>query len=318
VDAEIPDLTPVTFVFHASKDLTAWRELGRFVMVKVNGVPIEQGQRVALGAAVDLKDHFLRITWDVPQARQGVAVKPRSAKVLTSAAPPVVERPSVTLTAPITDPREVSVAMPFATAVQSLAVDPGAANTLVPVQLLTRANPEQPWRTAASGVIFSLTQADGRVQRSAPLVVTGSLARDLRFKVDPKAAGFAGSSLAFTAFFEPVQLVFVASAPGTYTLAAGREQTALAYLPIQSLIPDHRAGAERVLPVVSFDPNAGAATLNAPAVIDAKPAPRGLEQKQMLLWGVLVAGVLMLGALVWSLMRKLSPANTASGIDAKP
>jgi uncharacterized membrane protein len=318
VDAEIPDLTPVTFVIHASKDLIAWRELGRVVMVKVDGVPIEQGQRLALGAGMDLRDHFLRITWEVPPQRQGAAVKLRGAKALTSAAPPAVERPSVALVAPITDARDVRVALPFATAVHSLEIDPGGVNTLVPLQLLARDNPQQPWRGVTSGVVFSLTRPDGRVQRSAPLLVIGPLGRELRFKVDPKAAGFAGSNLALTAFFEPVQLVFVARAPGTYTLAVGREQTASAFLPVQSLVPDHRAGSELSLPVVSFSPDAGATASNTPTTIDARPAARGFGQRQMLLWGVLVAGVATLGVLVWSLVRKLPAVDAAPSSAASP
>jgi hypothetical protein len=108
-----------------------------------------------------------------------------------------------------------------------------------------------------------------------------------------------GVPLDVRAVFEPIDLVFVAGVDGPYQLAAGREATTAAALPIGMLAATttHRLAD---LPQAQVRDARSEAPASHPAWL-----PRGLDVRTAGLWAVLLAGVLVLGGVAWSLLRQL-------------
>jgi hypothetical protein len=110
--------------------------------------------------------------------------------------------------------------------------------------------------------------------------------------------------------FEPVQLVFVASGSGPFTLAAGlagSDGALNAYLPLPSLVPGYQPRQEDSLPLARLAADAAPESVQAsppaPTTVQAGAASEGTPTRTLVLWGVLLAGVLLLGGMAWALVR---------------
>ena len=189
----------------------------------------------------------------------------------------------------------------FLTPLAGLALTTPRANSLLPVRILGRNEASQPWRLLAQTVVYRLADAGGEAVNPS-VALHGASARWLRVEAS-NGADLATAQLQVTAEFEPLQLVFVATGDGPFQLAAGhaREQAGC-------VAPRHdhlRFGTSRKpedLPVASIGtsivstPDTGPLTRFLPSAVPAKTA---------VLWGVLLAGVLLLAGVAWSLLRQL-------------
>jgi hypothetical protein len=89
------------------------------------------------------------------------------------------------------------------------------------------------------------------------------------------------------------------------TLVTGNSSASAAQLPLQRLIPGYKTDAEQAFPQ---------ATLAHPVINDnllAKPAKTvlGIDLRRLVLWGLLIAAVLLLSVCAVSLLRKLNKAQ---------
>ena len=105
--------------------------------------------------------------------------------------------------------------------------------------------------------------------------------------------------------FEPAQLVFLASGPGPFTLAAGLAGSAAAagaFLPMASLVPGYQPLQENTLPVALADVSRadvnGGKSAGGPMVA-ATAASDGVPTRSLVLWGVLLAGAAALALMAW-------------------
>ena len=324
LDADLPAGQPVTFTVQVSRDLRAWRPLAETVLYRAEAAaaPAAPGrlgaEQIDLSGA-DLKDHYLRITWG------DAAVTLRGATLALARGAGPRERVSARVAVPPlgSHPRELVFALPFATPVAALQITPQGRNVLHPVRVLGRNHREQPWSPLASAVVYQMSSAGGREQRSGPIELGGASVRELKLEADAKTPGFAAAP-EVALLFEPVQLVFLASGPGPFTLAAGLPGAAAAaapFLPLASLVPGYQSGQENTLPLAQAeaaraDATAGAAT-QAP-LVPAAPVGEGLSTRTAVLWGVLLAGVAALALLAWLLVRQVKPAHKASGAPEAP
>lgn len=304
-DADLPVGQPVTFNVQASKDLKSWRPLADTVLYRADAsAPAASlgDSSLALSMA-ELKDHYLRITWG------GGAVTLRGATLVTSRSTAIRERISATMAAPaMAGPRELSFALPFATPVAALKITPKDGNVLVPLRVMGRNDRNQPWSLLANTVVYRLTTA-GKEQTSGPVELQGASVREVKIEADAKTPGFA-SAPDIVLQFEPAQLVFLASGQGPFTLAAGLAGpagAAAAFLPMASLIPGYKASQENALPLAKADVSkaetSGSASLAGPLVA-AQPPGDGIPTRTLVLWGILLAGALALGAMAWVLMKQ--------------
>ncbi len=318
LDADWPVGQPVTFQVHASKDLKHWRALAETVLYRADtaAAPAAPGrlgnEQMDLHRA-DLKDHYLRVTWS------DAAVTLRGATLVTSRGTSARERVSASMAAPaLANPRELVLALPFATPVAALQITPQGSNVLIPVRVLGRNHREQPWSPLASAVVYNMALG-GKEQSNAPIELGGASLREVKIEADSRSPGFAAApELALQ--FEPAQLVFLASGQGPFTLAAGlpgATAAAGAFLPLASLVPGYQPAQEYTLPVALADVGRADITAGKPAGgvhVPATAASDGMSTRTAVLWGVLLLGVGALALMAWLLLRQTKQAGKAPAV----
>lgn len=175
-------------------------------------------------------------------------------------------------------------------------------NTLVPVRIQSRADAAQPWRTLASTVVYRLDTL-GQGSSNPPTPLHGASVRALRVEASQGAALPSGG-LQATVEFAPLQLAFLASGAGPFTLAVGRTSTTAASVDA-SLLSSIAPNRLNTLPLATV-----ARVEESPDVVLAGAAPdwlpAGTSLRSVLLWLVLGLGVLVLAAVAFSLMRQLA------------
>lgn len=316
LDVDLPAGQPVTFRVQASKDLQHWQPLAETVLYRadaaaappVTTAPGRLGNEQIDLQRADLKGHYLRVTWG------DAAVTLRGATLATSSKTGPRERVSASMAAPaLANPRELVLALPFATPVAALAITPPGSNVLIPVRVLGRNHREQPWSPLASAVVYKMATG-GKEQASGPVELGSISVREIKIEADPKTPGFAAAP-ALALQFEPAQLVFLASGQGPFTLAAGlpgATAAASAFLPLASLVPGYQPAQENQLPVALADVARADITGGKPAdgaQVPAAAASGGISTRSAVLWGVLLAGVAALGLMAWLLLRQTKQAD---------
>lgn len=300
LDVDLPDAQPITFTVQASADLKDWRQLAETVLYRADadaGAGRLGADHVELPGA-SLKDRYLRVSWT--DAGGHVApVTMRSATLTTARGVDSAPRVSAALAAPqLLNPYELRFALPFATPLAALKIKAAGNNFLIPVRVLGRNDPGQPWTSLTAGVIYHL-QTAGKVQDSAALELPRTAFREIKVEADKKSAGFSAAP-DITLEFEPAQIVALVSGPPPFTLAAGLANAASPYLPMQSLLPGYRAAQENSLPLATVD--------GAAAVVQAAASRDGVPARNLALWGVLLTAVLALAAMAWVLLKQNNKA----------
>jgi hypothetical protein len=189
-------------------------------------------------------------------------------------------------------------------------------NTVVQVELLARDKSEQPWRTITRGVAYRLRR-DGSELTNADLPVGVTTHRYWLLRVDQRGGGVGSGAPKLEAGWVPHTLVFAARGEPPFQLAYGSREAKPGGYAIETLIPGYRDAS---------GPRIRAAKAGAQQTINVSSA-RALEQQQLggearlkeaidwkrwSLWGSLVLGVLVLGAMAWRLMRQLDAGKSAS------
>ncbi|RYY57298.1 MAG: DUF3999 family protein, partial [Comamonadaceae bacterium] len=188
----------------------------------------------------------------------------------------------------------------FATPMAAIEIATPQANTLVPVRLLGRSVPSEPWRTLAHTVVYRIG-APGQEGVNNAVPLQRQPVRWLRVEAT-HGASLDGVPIAVRALFDPLEVVFVAGAAGPYTLAAGRADTPASALPV-GLLTGAAAVAPQALPVARI----GEVREKAPARPPAWAAwmPAGTDTRTLSLWAVLAIGLAVLGAVAWGLLRQM-------------
>lgn len=310
LDADLPNAQPVRFTLESSSDLQLWRARGEVTIYHFDAA-LSTPARIALADPV-LKDQYLRLRWDNAGAApsgtavRGVRLEPAAAK----APPPRLALPVTLPAGAAPNAHAIEWRMGFATPLAALNLRAAGGNTLVPVRVLARNAQDQPWTLLARHVVFSLTQA-GHTQHSAAVELGKPQSwRDWRVEADTGTAGFSATPT-ITAEFAPLSVVFVASGNAPFTLAAGRAAAPVTALALTSLVPPTNPPTNAALPQATLL----AAPSNA-TTPTATATESGTPLRQWLLWGVLIAGVLVLAAMARALLRQL-PASADSPADSQ-
>jgi len=187
---------------------------------------------------------------------------------------------------------------------RSLALRLTERNSVLNLRLEQRQRDGDAWRPVASFVAWRL-QRGGRESESAALPLPPGTAAARWWRLVPLDGTPVRAPLEAELQWEAPVLVFVARGDATgLKLAVGREHAPAAALTLPSLIPAYRSGAEQALPRATLGL---LAPLPEPgwleSLIDAGPE----AHRRWLLWAVLVAAVLGLGALSWRLLRQIAP-----------
>jgi hypothetical protein len=172
----------------------------------------------------------------------------------------------------------------------------------VPVRVLGRNQPSEPWRLLAQTVVYRLGAVGQESTSTGAVLPQQPSVRWLRVEAT-HGVRLEGVPLTARVLFEPVRVVFVAGASGPYQLVAGRGNTGPAALPLLML------AATTPRPVDNF-PVARIASVQSEAAAVAgwwtPLLPRDFDEKTTGLWLVLVLAVLVLGGVAWSLLQQLN------------
>jgi len=302
----------VAYRIETSDDLRQWRPAGNGQVMALQSAGGTLAQPIV--GLPESPGRFVRLAW----------AEPAAAPTLTGASVLVAERQRVAVdsTRELTitpSPEPAGASPPPAAAKRALHFDLGGVLPLVdvdlrfdagthvaPVRVQGRARADQPWRDVASGVFYRL-ERDGDVGNSPALALPVAV-RYLRVLPDERAASLDGVAARLVVHASLASIVFPAQGEPPFRLLAGSRDAPAGALPVSAIVPQldgERARFGRA--------TLGAFSVDEAAARAAEQASRQARLRPWLLWGVLIVGVVGLGALVWRLARSgPAPGSAAS------
>ncbi len=293
---ELPHNALVPVSVAISTDLKDWTPVTtKGPLYQFDGPDAPTSTLLELRQPIVVKGRYLRLAWP---GQTGVTVRAFAGRVAATHTTPEPTRaplPPGTVNAD-----GVSWTLPFATPIAALHLQAVRDNTLVPVRILGRNDGAQPWRTLASSVVYRLDTV-GQGNSNPPTPLHGASLRGLRVEA---VKGLAlPDGLQATVEFAPLQVAFLASGAGPFTLAVGRAQTPPAAVNA-SLLGSVSPAKLAELPAATV----AQVHIQTASGLDHAAAgwlPDGVPLRTALLWMVLGGGVLTLGAVAFSLLRQL-------------
>ncbi len=174
-------------------------------------------------------------------------------------------------------------------------------NTVVPVQILSRARPEDKWMPVARTVVYRLKQ-NGRELVSPEVAIGMNSHRYWLLRVDPVAGGIGSGSLIVRAGWTPREIVFTARGSGPFRLAYGNSKAQAGSLGIETLVPGWRTDQEPRMPVASTGP--------VQQLAGEAAARQRIDVRKWGLWAALLAGVAVLAWMAWRLSKQMQRPDT--------
>lgn len=300
LELDMPRNVLVPIQVAVSHDLKNWTPVAtQGPLFQFDGTDAPANTTLELAQPLPVQGRYLRLSWP---GQPGVTLRGLTGTV---AAPQATAAPLRAALPPGTPDGTGALnwVLPFATPIAALHVQAPHNNSLVPVRILGRVAASQPWRTLASSVVYRLDAA-GQGGSNPPTALNSVSLHSLRVEAG-KGMALPEGGLQATVEFAPVQVAFLASGAGPFTLAVGRAQTAAAAVDaavLGSVTPAKLAE----LPLATWSD--AVVQTQTPRGLDRAAArwlPDGVPLRSVLLWLVLGAGVLVLGGVALSLVRQL-------------
>lgn len=299
--AELPRQVPVTFTLESGEDLKTWQPLAEKVLLRPGSDPEVLGQpRIAL-PAVNLKDRYVRISWEAQPDVQVSGVRLFEA----------VERPEPrvdleTSGGTLSNPHEMRFAPQLAVPIAAVKLEMTGQDGMVPVQLFGRNDRSEPWGLLATG---TLKQGEGALR----LELSGATLKEYRLLADKRSAGFSKVPKVSLSV-EPITLFAAFNDEGPFNLVTGHPDAKPAWFdPADLGKPSDLLRAWR-------RPAEVASAGDAPVILLAPAAPEsGFDPRTLGLWAALLAGAGVLAFAAWRIMRasrKEAPQPTPGGGNA--
>lgn len=292
-----------------SDDLASWRTLvtgAPVLSIEVSGRKLEQ-KRVELPQQ---KLKYLRLSWLVDGAGQP---EPEIMVARGELADKVVELPrewAPFKAVPGEKPGEYVFDTRAHAPIDRIRFELPEQNTVAQYELLARDAMEKPWRTVTRGVAYRLRQPNGEIT-SPDLAVGVTADRYWLLRVDQRGGGIGSGLPQIQAGWLPHRLVFSARGAPPFLLAYGNGGAKPSAFAIENLIPGYREDAAQ--PIKAAKTSAAqkvnvrhAAAFPQNELGGAERLRAAIDWKRWSLWGALVIGVLVLGAMAWRLMRQLA------------
>ncbi|MGE0443241.1 MAG: DUF3999 family protein [Gemmatimonadales bacterium] len=173
-----------------------------------------------------------------------------------------------------------------------------SGNLVVPAVVEGRSRPDEPWRPLGAAVFYRLERSASEVGTSAPFPI-GAAVRYLRLVPDRRAAPLDPARVTLDVRARLARLVFAVQGEEPFRLEVGSATAPAGALPEGVLVPGLAEERARF-------GKATLGTLSESATV-AQAADRNRRMAALrpwLLWGVLLAGLAGLGAMVWRLARQ--------------
>jgi hypothetical protein len=187
-------------------------------------------------------------------------------------------------------------------------------NTVAQVELLARSRAEQPWRPVARGVVYRLRRGESEIT-SPDMTFAVTTERQWLLRVDPRGGGIGSGLPRLEAGWVPHTLVFAARGEAPFQLAYGSHGAGPGGHAIETLIPGYNDKSGARLRAAKAGPQqtvnvASAQALEQQELGGVSQLKERIDWKRWSLWGVLVLGVLVLGAMAWRLTRQLDAGKS--------
>lgn len=313
VQGELPRNALVHMTVETSADLKDWTTVPvKGPVFRFEGADAPSNTVLEFHQPITLKGRYLQLSWE---STAGVTVNALTGQVTSTRTHPAPLRAD--LGPGVLQANGLQWRLGFATPIAALHLQATQNNSLIPVRIQSRTDASQPWRTLTSSVVYRI-DAQGAAGRNAATALGGATLRQLR--VEPSsAAQLTEGALLATVEFAPVQIAFLASGPGPYTLAAGRARTEPAAVEASLLgavlggtpgagsadgAADRAAEKWAALPAASIG-NVQVVALDSAGSGAGDDWRARLTSRSALLWAVLVLGVLVLGGVAYSLLKQL-------------
>ncbi len=166
-----------------------------------------------------------------------------------------------------------------------------------PVRVQWRERADAPWREAGSAVFYRVEQPGGSASESPALPLPGR-ARFLRLLPDPRSAAPAPEQVELAVDIDQPRLLWARQGTPPHRLLIGAATATAGDLPLATLVPGGDPARLAVGPS-----RLGAFTESPEAAQAEAQAERAARWRPALLWGVLVAGVLLMAGMVWRLAQ---------------
>jgi hypothetical protein len=274
----------------SSDDLAVWRIVrgdAPIVSLRASGAQLIQS-RVEFPAA---KAKFWRLTWLGKPAPFQLS----SVTAVPAAAPPQAERVTLTVAAIPGDQnhREFLFDLGARFPVNQVDIELPEANSVLRLQLLSRAHSTDSWRELTQAEFFRV-QTGSSERRNDPIRVTTNSDRYWLARVTPADAAGSAGALKLQVSWDQQDLVFLARGQGPYVLAYGYDRAAAASTALTLLLKD----------VTVQQASLGSVRLaGGPGRLES---PRVVPWKRLILWSVLAGGIVLLAWMAYRLSRELS------------
>ena len=300
LEGTLPNATIVKVSLEISADLKSWRMLVSDAPVFDFGSDGPSNRRIELPVAQTptmLKDHYVRLTSNLPGGMQIVALKAVGADAVKSLQPTAIAQSAPVITS------ENGAEWTLSTHLRAsaLRLQTTTNNALMPVRILTRARAGDPWQLVSSTVVYRLAGATGGDSINPAIPINSALASQLRVEA-LRGYSLAGVALSLALEFPPLQVLFIATGDGPFSIATGKAGLESAVLPVATLLPNYATGAEFSTPLlqatsISLDTNPRTAGQSAKDLLSE------LFNRSAILWAVLGLAVVVLAGLAISLLR---------------
>ena len=290
--AELQQEVPVIFTLESAADLKTWEPLASKVLLRPGNDPEVLGQpRIAL-PAINLKDRYVRISWET-----GPDVAVTGAKVLEAVERQPARADLETSGAMLSNPHELRFAPQISVPIAAVKLELTGSDGIVPVQLFGRNAPSEPWGLLANA---TLKQGEGAVS----LELSGASLREYRIAADPRSAGFSQVPLVSLAV-DPITIFAAFNGEGPFNLAVGNANAKPAWFdPADFGKPSDLLRAWRLQAEVEI---AG----DAPVIKLAPAAPESaFDARTAALWAAAVLAALILAFAAWRLTRRTGAAGS--------
>jgi len=189
------------------------------------------------------------------------------------------------------------------------------ANTVVQVELFSRARNDAPWRPVTRGTAYRLRR-DGAEVSSPDFAMSENADRYWLLRVDQKGGGLGTGEPKLLLGWVPNEIVWVARGNPPFTLAYGSRDAKPSAYTIESLIPGYRRDADLDAKLASTEQSSAASVkaveADAPAVLGGQRAlEERIDVKRWTLWAALVLGVALLGWMAWRLLKQMDKAKSS-------
>ncbi|WP_437882501.1 DUF3999 domain-containing protein [Pseudomonas sp. LRF_L74] len=283
------------FSIEASDDLQHWRSWGEGQIARLSfaGEHIDQRDIELPG----MPARYLRLLWLAPQKAPTLTAATLTGIRREVSAPPLSW---LSLAGEKGDKADTFIwRLPLALPVERVRVALPEGNRLAPVTLSSRLEDKAPWQSLTHGLLYRLPQG-GKDVLQDEIELFGWPVRQLRLQVDPRGGGLGEQPPALQVAMRGTQLVFLARGSAPYRLAIGNEGASSGAMSVQMLIPGYEPARLESLGRASLPerlPEASQPKTEAPEA-------EGFDWKRVVLWGVLLAGVALLGGMAGSLLRQ--------------